>query len=306
MELSIIPGADGNLTIKDFEHIKTELAAALKTYKGIVFQPEDIKAAKDYRAHLNKTAAALKDNFAEKKKELYAQLYTLESQTKELVDIVNDCTSTIDAQIKAFEAEEKAAKLAECRKIFDEEFKEMHEILVIPTFEQIQNERWLNKTFTLSRVAEEMKARREEIERDLDTLDRLEAFSFEAKEEYFRTLDINRAIAEGQRQADIQRRKEEAKKLAEEEAARKAAEAARNEATAPAEAPEEVKADNPAPEEIKAENGANLSEEIHILLMTVDGKGFRAIITDEAKADLNRVIKEFLSRYGLKMERIEG
>ena len=302
MEFSIIPGADGNLTIKDFEQIKTELAAALKTYKGIVFQPEDIKAAKDYRAHLNKTAAALKDNFAEKKKELYAQLYTLESQTKELVDIVNDCTNTIDAQIKAFEAEEKAAKLAECTAIFEEEFAGLEWVC----FEQIQNERWLNKTFALSKVAEEMKAKREEIERNLDTLERLDAFSFEAIEEYKRTLDINRAIAEGQRQADIQRRKEEAKKLAEEEAARKAAEAARNEATTPTEAPEEVKADNPAPEETKAENGANLSEEIHILLMTVDGKGFRAIINDEAKADLNRVIKEFLSRYGLKMERIEG
>lgn len=302
MELSIIPGADGNLTIKDFEQIKTELAAALKTYKGIVFQPEDIKAAKDYRAHLNKTAAALKDNFAEKKKELYAQLYTLESQTKELVDIVNDCTNTIDAQIKAFEAEEKAAKLAECTAIFEEEFAGLEWV----RFDAISNERWLNKTFALSKVAEEMKAKREEIERNLDTLERLDAFSFEAIEEYKRTLDINRAIAEGQRQADIQRRKEEAKKLAEEEAARKAAEAARNEATTTAEAPEEVKADNPAPEETKAENGANLSEEIHILLMTVDGKGFRAIITDEAKADLNRVIKEFLSRYGLKMERIEG
>lgn len=302
MEFSIIPGADGNLTIKDFEQIKTELAAALKTYKGIVFQPEDIKAAKDYRAHLNKTAAALKDNFAEKKKELYAQLYTLESQTKELVDIVNDCTSTIDAQIKAFEAEEKAAKLAECTAIFSEEFAGLEWV----RFDAISNERWLNKTFALSKVAEEMKAKREEIERNLDTLERLDAFSFEAIEEYKRTLDINRAIAEGQRQADIQRRKEEAKKLAEEEAARKAAEAARNEATTPAEAPEEVKADNPAPEETKAESGANLSEEIHVLLMTVDGKGFRAIITDEAKADLNRVIKEFLSRYGLKMERIEG
>lgn len=302
MEFSIIPGADGNLTFKDFEQIKTELSAALKTYKGIVFQPEDIKAAKDYRAHLNKTAAALKDNFAEKKKELYAQLYTLESQTKELVDIVNDCTSTIDAQIKAFEAEEKAAKLAACTAIFEEEFAGLEWV----RFDAINNERWLNKTFALAKVAEEMKAKREEIERNLDTLERLDAFSFEAIEEYKRTLDINRAIAEGQRQADIQRRKEEARRLAEEEAARKAAEAARNEATAPAEAPEEVKADNPAPEEVKAENGANLSEEIHILLMTVDGKGFRAIITDEAKADLNRVIKEFLSRYGLKMERIEG
>lgn len=306
MEFSIIPGADGNLTFKDFEQIKTELSAALKTYKGIVFQPEDIKAAKDYRAHLNKTAAALKDNFAEKKKELYAQLYTLESQTKELVDIVNDCTSTIDAQIKAFEAAEKAAKLAECTAIFEEEFAGLEWV----RFDAINNERWLNKTFALSKVAEEMKAKREEIERNLDTLERLDAFSFEAIEEYKRTLDINRAIAEGQRQADIQRRKEEAKRLAEEEAARKAAEAAeaaRNEATTPAEAPEEVKADNNTPETLTAEIAPFIAgETTHILIMTVDSKGFRAIINEEQKAELNRVIKDFITRSGVKMERIGG
>jgi hypothetical protein len=292
MELSIIKAEDGGLIIQDFETIKTELAEALKTYKTMVFTADDIKAAKEYRAQLNKTSAALKESFAEKKKELFAQLYTLESQTKELVDIVGDCAGTIDAQIKAFEAEEKAAKLAECTAIFEEEFAGLEWVC----FEQIQNERWTNKTFTLAKVAEEMKAKREEIEANLDTLERLDAFSFEAIEEYKRTLDINRAIAEGQRQADIQRRKEEARRLAEEEAARKAAEAAATTPTTPAEAPEEV----------KTENGANMSEETHTLIMTVDGKGFRAIITEEQKAELNRVIKDYITRCGVKMERIGG
>lgn len=294
MEFAIIAGADGNLTIKDFEAIKTELENALKTYKGLVFQPDDIKAAKEYRAHLNKTAGALKDNFAEKKKELFAQLYTLESQTKELVSIVDDCTSTIDAQIKAFEAEEKAAKIDACKEIFAEEFTGLEWV----RFEQIGNERWANKTFTLAKVAEEMKAKRDEIERNLDTLERLDAFSFEAIEEYKHTLDINRAIAEGQRQADIQRRKEEARRLAEEKAQR--------EATAPTEAPEAVKADNNTPEPTNEENGANTSEETHTLIMTVDGKGFRAIINDRQKAALNNVIRDYIRYNRVEMEKIGG
>lgn len=298
MEFSVIPGADGHLTIKDFETIKKELESALKTYKGIVFTANDIKAAKEYRAHLNKTAGLLKDTFTEKKKELFAQLYTLESQTKELVAIVDDCTGAIDAQIKAFEAEEKAAKLEECKKIFSEVFADFHKNMVFPTFEQISNERWLNKTFALAKVAEEMRAKHEEIDRNIETLERLDAFSFEAKEEYFRTLDINRAIAEGQRQADIQRRKEEARKLAEEEA--------RKAATTPVEVPEEVKADNNTPEEEKAENGANTSEEKHELIMTVDGKGFRAIITDTQKAALNTVIRDYLKYSRVDYEKIGG
>lgn len=43
-------------------------------------------------------------------------------------------------------------------------------------------------------------------------MSKLAEFSFEAIEEYKTSLDINRAIAEGQRLADIQRRKEEAAK----------------------------------------------------------------------------------------------
>ena len=218
MELSIITTPDGGLSIKDFETIKEELAATLAHYKTLVFTADQIKAAKEYRAQLNKTSDALKENYRAKKKELLTQLDILDKQTNELVGIVWECSDAIDRQIKAFEEEEKAAKLAKCKEIFAEEFAGLDFL----TFEKISNDRWTNKTFALSKVAEEMKAKREEIEHDLDTLERLDAFSFEAIEEYKRTLNINAAITEGQRLADIQRRKEEAKKAAEEEAKRRA------------------------------------------------------------------------------------
>ena len=293
MELAIIKNDNGGLVIKDFETIKAELVDALKTYKTMVFTADDIKAAKEYRAQLNKTSAALKDNYTEKKKELLAQISTLDAQTKELVDIVGDCAGTIDAQIKAFEAEEKAAKLEECKKLFAEEFAGLAWV----QFEAINNERWINKTFTLAKVAEEMKERREEIERNLATLERLDAFSFEAIEEYKRTLDINRAIFEGQRQADIQRRKEEA---------RKAAEAAAERTEAAQISTETAKTIENPPEELNAEFGANTSEAKHELIMTVDGKGFRSYITDEQKSVLNALIKAYITDNGLSMEKIEA
>lgn len=297
MELAIITREDGGLAIKDFEAIKTELAAALKTYKTMVFTADDIKAAKEYRAQLNKTSAALKDNYLQKKKELLTQLATLEEQTKELTDIVGDCAGAIDAQIKSFEAEEKAAKLAECKKLFAEIFAGIEWI----AFDAINNERWANKTFTLAKVAEEMNAKRDEIEANLDTLERLDAFSFEAIEEYKRTLDINKAIIEGQRLADIQRRKEDYRKLIQHQR-----ELAQESAVTPTETPEESKTDNPASEDIKGEYGANTSAEQHELIMTVDGKGFRAIINDAQKAELNQVIKEYITRNGVEMQKIEA
>ena len=58
-----------------------------------------------------------------------------------------------------------------------------------------------------------------QIDADVKTIGSLPEFSFEALKTYKMALDLNRAIAEGQRLADIQRRKQES------EAARLKAEA---------------------------------------------------------------------------------
>ena len=66
------------------------------------------------------------------------------------------------------------------------------------------------------------------MEKDVDTLSRLPEFGFEALEVYKSTLDINRALSEGQRLAEIQRKKAEyeaeQEKLKAEKEAKKAAE----------------------------------------------------------------------------------
>ena len=54
-----------------------------------------------------------------------------------------------------------------------------------------------------------MDARFEQIAKDLETLSNLPEFSFEAINEYKQSLDLNKAIVEGQRLSDIQKRKAE-------------------------------------------------------------------------------------------------
>lgn len=305
MELAIIQTPDGGLSIKDFETIKAELTQTLAHYKTLVVTADEIKAAKEYRAQLNKTSDALKNNLRDKKKELLAQLDALDKQTSELVGIVWECSDAIDKQIKAFEAEEKAAKLEECKKAFAEiGFPEWVK------FEAISKEKWTNKTYTLAKIKDELAAKLEAITTNLDTLAKLQSFSFEAIEEYKRTLDIDRAIAEGQRQADIQRRKEEAKRAAEEEEKRRAELEAQKAAENNASSGQNEGANGEVieihPDAEKTENEPIWSAETHELIMTVDGKGFRAEITEEAKAELNKIIKNFIQLYSLKMWRIGG
>lgn len=78
-------------------------------------------------------------------------------------------------------------------------------------------------------IAEQMNTAIEKFHQDMATLSNLPEFGFEAQQVYISTLDINRALAEGQRMAQVQKQKEayeaEQKQRKAEEEARKATEA---------------------------------------------------------------------------------
>lgn len=87
--------------------------------------------------------------------------------------------------------------------------------------------RWLNKTTSMRSIEDVMNAFITSVEKDVDTLSKLPEFGFEALEVYKSTLDINRALNEGQRLAEIQRKKQNTKqnrKIESREGSEKAAE----------------------------------------------------------------------------------
>ena len=96
----------------------------------------------------------------------------------------------------------------------------------------IWDEKWLNATVTLPKIEEQMKSRMYQIGTDVVTISKLPEFKFEAMEVYKKTLDMNQAIQEGQRLADIQKRKLEAERMEAERKAREAEEAAKQQTAA--------------------------------------------------------------------------
>ena len=95
------------------------------------------------------------------------------------------------------------------------------------TLDMIWDEKWLNKSASLTKVESQLKEIMYRIGEEIGTIHSLPEFSFEAMEVYKKTLDLTQAIKKGQELADIQKRKEEAlaRQKAEEER-RKAEEAA--------------------------------------------------------------------------------
>lgn len=240
MELKIISPLEGDF-VKEIqwnnEELKAEIAEKMRDYTGLVFTEDTIKDAKKDRAALNKLRTAFEDERKRIKRQCMAPYEQFETQVKELIALIDEPIRLIDAQIKEVEEQKKAQK----RKDIEELFGSIGFQLFV-TLDKIWDDKWLNATVPLSRIEEQMKSRMYQIGEDIAVIQKLPEFSFEAMEVYKKTMDLNKAIQEGQRLADIQKRKvayeEEQRRKAEEEQRRRLEE--ENRRPAPA-APEEQK-----------------------------------------------------------------
>lgn len=235
MELRINTWKSPEVIDFNFEELKEEITNKSALYKNMVYTDETIKDAKSDRALLNKFKTALEDKRKEVKKQCLEPYNQFEKQIKELVAIIDEPVKLIGEQITEFEDREKAEKHEQIIELFN---KAGFQSFV--TLEQIYDPKWLNKSVSLKSIEEELTNTVYRIGHDVTTINSLKEYSFEALEHYKKTLDLAGAIAEGQRLADIQKRKpeHEAELKAREELAKKQAE-----------------------ERTKAETEANLHEE---------------------------------------------
>lgn len=224
MELKIYsPTEDGFIKAIEWNHeeIKKEVAEKVEMYKNLVYTDDQVKDAKADRAKLNKFVQALEAKRKEVKKQCLAPYEDFEKKMKEIVQIVNDPISLIDGQVREYEQKKKDEKQDKILEMFTESaFPEW------VGFERIFEQRWLNASVSLKSIRESMEAKKEQIEKDLDTLRILPEFAFEAEQVYMNTLDIQKSVNKAHEMAEIQKRKreyeaEQARKKADAEAARK-------------------------------------------------------------------------------------
>lgn len=216
----------------NYDELKAGLTTALADYKDKVYDETMLAEAKADTANLNKLKKALNDERIFRKKEFEAPFKVFEDQVKELCGMIDEATSGIKAQLDTYEQKRIDEKKIAIREMFSEIAAE-YDSLDFITLDKIYNAKWENKTTTDKAIASEITEHFEKALKDLEVIAQMPNFSFEAKEVYKRTLDLNQAIAEGKRMSDIaeakkqaeieaQRRAEEARLRAEEEARRKA------------------------------------------------------------------------------------
>ena len=205
----------------NYDELKKEIAEKVEKYTNLVYTDQDIKQAKADKATLNKVKKALNDERIRREKEYMKPFNEFKSEINEIIQIIDKPIAIIDKQVKEAEEQKKQEKAHAIEQLFEEMGKP--EWLNLGA---IYNSKWLNATFSMKSVKEEIESRLEQINNDLVTLSNLPEFGFEATEVYKSTLDINRAVNEGKRLAEIQKRKEEQERLKAEARAKAAAERA--------------------------------------------------------------------------------
>lgn len=222
MELKIYnPTEDGFIKSIEWNHeeIKAEVAEKMKEYAAMVYSEDQIKEAKADRAKLNKFVQALETKRKEIKKQCLQPYESFETKMKEIVALVNEPIALIDSQVKGYEEQRKAEKLEKIKEYFEslpqiEGFEELK-------LEQFFDNKWLNSSVSLKKATEEISTICGEIKGNLEMLQNLPEFGFEAVAVYKETLDVTTAVNKAKRMADIQKAKAER----EAELARMAAEA---------------------------------------------------------------------------------
>lgn len=205
MELKIMSPQEGGF-VKEItwnnEELKAEIAEKMQEYKTLAFTEETIKEAKADRAKLNKLRTGFEEERKRIKKLCVAPYEKFEQQVKEVVALIDEPIKLIDRQIKEVEEQKKIRKRKEIEELFAgigfQQFVSLDDIF---------DEKWLNASVPMSRIEEQMKDRMYQIGEAVATIHNLPEFSFEAMETYKKTLDLTKAIQEGKRLSDMQKRK---------------------------------------------------------------------------------------------------
>lgn len=202
LELKIVsPSEEGFVKeiVWNADEIASEVEAKVGYYKNLVYTEEQVVEAKKDRATLNKFIKALKAKDSEIKNLCLAPYNVFHERMLQIIAKVEKPVNLIDTQIKGFEDEQKKRKFDAIRESFDQ--KGFYSWL---TLERMMEKfeicgKWLNKSYSMKQIEADMTSLQHKMGEDILAINNLGAGRQMALSEYKRSMDLSRAITEGQR-----------------------------------------------------------------------------------------------------------
>lgn len=290
----------------NFEEVESQLRELMAPYENLVLREEDVAEGKNVLARIRKVEKTIDDYRKSIKKDFTAPLAAFEEKCKALTAVCYESETNLSEQINKYAEQRKAEKLTALRTYFDDNVGEMKPYL---RYEQIENSRWGNVTFSVDAAEAEIKQAIDMCAEGVNAIRSLGS-EFEAtlltayakNHDLAAVMKMNSELAETKRREDARREAEEARRR-EAEAARKEAEErekARQEAAraaAQAQAAKYKLDDEPAPAQEAQETAIpnKPQEKVYTL-------AFRVHATRSQLMELRAAF----DRIGITFEKIEG
>ncbi|MBP3875523.1 MAG: DUF1351 domain-containing protein [Lachnospiraceae bacterium] len=216
LELKIVsPSEEGFVKeiVWNADEIATEVEAKVGYYKNLVYTEDQVTEAKKDRAQLNKFIAALKAKDKEIKALCLAPYEVFHKRMLQIIAKVEEPANLIDTHVKGFEEEQKNRKYEAIADVFGQ--KGFHPWL---TLDRMMEKfeicgKWLNKSYSMKQIECDMTSIQHRIGDDILAINNLGAGRQMALSEYKRSMDLARAIEQGQKYEEA-RKAEEALKQA--------------------------------------------------------------------------------------------
>ena len=160
---NVLVSVDGNIGFINYQDVKDNALGYISLYDGAVVDEENYQTAKKEVATLRKIKEKLDTKRKEVKAEYLKPFNEFEAQVKELIGLFDTPIETLNSQIKAIDDKDKETKRGEIKKLYDR----LVTLEDYMPFDEIFNEKWLNKTFPMSDIAEILRNTQEEIVADV-------------------------------------------------------------------------------------------------------------------------------------------
>lgn len=211
LELKIVsPSEEGFVKeiVWNADEIATEVEAKVGYYKNLVYTEDQVTEAKKDRAQLNKFISALKAKDKEIKGLCLAPYEVFHKRMLQIIAKVEEPAFLIDTQVKGFEEEQKKRKREAIAELFGQ--KGFYPWL---TLDRMMEKfdicgKWLNKSYSMKQIECDMTSIQHRIGDDILAINNLGAGQQMALSEYKRTIDLARAIEQGQKYEEAKRAEE--------------------------------------------------------------------------------------------------
>lgn len=186
--MDLIVKVEGRDIKANFDEYNAWLDEALKPYRGLVVQDEQVPDCKKIRAELNKAEKAINARKVEIKKEFMKPYTEFENETKKLMSKIAEVSGEIDSQIKDYEDRLKESRRAWMRKWWEE-----HGIVV--DYDAIHNEDLVKLSVSEKAVVNWLETKKANIEADMVIVaDMPEEEKNFVMDDYMENADLPQAI----------------------------------------------------------------------------------------------------------------